>query len=147
MVGMFDKLGLRFVYPETWEVDESEILNDNASISVYSPSGAYWQVVIYPRERDPAELLGAALQAMRQVYDNLDAEAVHEHVEGHTLNGFDMNFFCLDLTNTSQVRCLHQAGRTLLVFCQAEDREFEEVGEVFRAMTTSLLKNLPADAL
>ena len=41
---------------------------------------------------------------MREQYDELDAEAVTEKVAGKELIGYDMNFYCLDLTNTAQVR-------------------------------------------
>ncbi|HVW36950.1 MAG TPA: hypothetical protein VHB99_06580, partial [Pirellulales bacterium] len=67
------------------------------------------------------------------------AEAVVETIAGQELLGWDMNFYCLDLTNTAQVRGFGTDEATYLIFCQADDREFEEVEPVFAAITRSLL--------
>ena len=77
---------------------------------------------------------------MRQQYDELDAEEVHETVAGHELVGYDMNFYCLDLTNTAQVRSYRTDDAAYVVFCQADDREFAEIEEVFRAITMSFFR-------
>lgn len=34
MPATFDKLGLRFFYPDNWELDESEVLDGNNTVSV-----------------------------------------------------------------------------------------------------------------
>ncbi len=62
---------------------------------------------------------------------------------GRSLVGYDLNFFFLDLTNTARIRCVGTERATYTVFCQAEDREFERIEPVFRAMTTSLLGTFP----
>lgn len=87
----------------------------------------------------PQQLVDAALKTMRQEYDELDAEAVEENVAGHELVGWDMNFYCLDLTNTAHVRGFQTPLASYLIFCQADDREFDEVAGIFQAMTLSLL--------
>ena len=61
------------------------------------------------------------------------------------LIGHDFNFIYLDLTNTAQIRGLERPEATYMIFCQAEDREFDELGAVFRAITTSLLSSCDAD--
>jgi hypothetical protein len=38
------------------------------------------------------------------------------------------------------VRAVRAGKSTLLIFSQADDREFEQIGKVFQAMTVSLLK-------
>ena len=63
---------------------------------------------------------------------------------GHRLDGSDLNFYCLDLTNTAQVRTLTTPDAIYLILCQAEDREWDEVAPVFDAMTTSFVRGLPA---
>ncbi len=78
---------------------------------------------------------------MRQQYDELDAVEIHETVAGQDLVGYDMNFYCLDLTNTAQVRGYRNTDAAYVIFCQADDREFAEVEEVFRAITISLLRS------
>jgi hypothetical protein len=139
MAAIFDKLGIRFLYPENWQLDESEALAGNQLVSVYSPGGSFWSVMIHPPSTAPATLAAAALKAMRQQYDELDSEEVRETVGGHDLVGYDMNFYCLDLTNTARVRSYRTPDAAYVVFCQADDREFAEIEEVFRAITMSLI--------
>jgi hypothetical protein len=64
---------------------------------------------------------------------------VSERIGGEQIGGYDLNFFYLDLTNTALIRSFRTADASCLVLCQAEDRDFAEVGPVFRAITTSLL--------
>jgi hypothetical protein len=142
MAAVYDKMGIRFQYPENWALDENDALEGDDSVTVYSPGGAFWSVTVHPRYRDPAELARAALEAMQQEYEGLESEPVEEAVLGYDLAGYDLNFFYLDLTSTSLIRGVRAGRATLLIFCQADDREFEKVGQVFQAMTVSLLKSV-----
>ena len=139
MPGLYEKLGIRFQYPDSWRLDEAEALAGEQSVAVYSPDGAFWSVMIHAPSQDLQALADAALETMKQVYDELDAEAVEEAVSGMTLVGYDLNFYCLDLTNTAQVRACRTASGVFLILCQADDREFDQVENVFRAITHSLL--------
>lgn len=139
MPATYQKLGLTFQYPDTWALDEGEALEGEKSVSVYSPGGAFWSVSVHPTSQGPQELVDTALNAMKQVYDELDAEAVEETVSETELIGCDINFYCLDLTNTAVVRSCRRDKNTLLIFWQADDRELAEVESVFRAITQSLL--------
>ncbi len=55
----------------------------------------------------------AALDAMRKEYDDMDAEPVRETIAGYELVGFDLNFFCLDLTNTARIRSVRVTAHHL----------------------------------
>jgi hypothetical protein len=140
MPEVFDKLGLRFQYPDNWAVETDQALRGRQSVSVYSPEGAFWTVILQPSGTDPAELAKVTLATMRQEYEDLDSESVREKVGQTELVGFDVNFYCLDLTNTAWIRAGSTAAATYLILCQAEDREFSAVSHVFRAMTASLLR-------
>ena len=139
MPAVFDKLGIRFLYPENWKLDESDALAGNQIVSVYSPGGSFWSVMIHPPGIAPEKLAATALAAMRQQYDDLDAEEVRETVGGRDLIGYDLNFYCLDLTNTAMVRSYATPEGAYVVLYQADDREFAEIEPVFRAITLSLL--------
>jgi hypothetical protein len=139
MPSQYEKLGIHFQYPDNWKLDEIEARDSGNSVTVYSPGGAFWSITIHPRSQSVQKLADAALAAMRQEYDELDAEPVAETVAGQELLGWDMNFYCLDLTNTALVRGFSSGDATYLIFCQADDREFDEVGPVFAAITRSLL--------
>ena len=99
-------------------------------------------MAVHSGSAEPAKLAAAVVEAMRKEYAWLEADETHETVAGHDLLGYDLAFYCLDLTNTAQVRSLRTAHSTYTIFCQAEDREFERVQLVFQAITTSLLRFL-----
>lgn len=141
MPGVFDKLGIRFQYPENWALDERDALEGENSVAVYSPGGSFWSIVVYDADLPLSDLVEAALTAMREEYDELDIEAVRETVAGQKLIGYDLNFYCLDLTNTALIRGVRGEGATYLIYCQADDREFADLEPVFRAITTSLLRD------
>ena len=52
--------------------------------------------------------------------------------------GYDMDFCCLDFIITSRTRSFRLGNWTLLMLCQAENREFEQLEDVFHAITLSL---------
>jgi len=131
-----------FQYPDNWTIEQEDSPSGGRSVTVHSPSGAFWSVAIYAQPADPAELARAAVEAMKSEYPGLDFEAADETVAGRDLVGYDMNFFCLDLTNTASVRCLRNEGTSYAIFYQAEDHDYAELGEVFQAITTSLIREL-----
>lgn len=142
MPAQFNSLGISFQYPDNWKLDDSDALLGRKSVTVYSPGGAFWSVAIHSERTDPAKLAKAVVDALRQEYQNLEVDDAEETLAGHHLVGHDMAFYCLDLTNTAQVRALHFGGDTYTVYCQAEDREFEGVRMVFQAITTTFLNSL-----
>jgi hypothetical protein len=143
MPATFDNLGISFQYPDNWQLDEGEIRAGQSAVTVFSPGGAFWSVaVLSMSSAEPMKTAEAVLNAMRQEYAELDAEPVSEVIGSYDLVGFDLNFFCLDLTNTASIRSLRVDHTTFTIFCQAEDREFREVDSVFRAMTMTLLHSI-----
>jgi hypothetical protein len=139
MPAVYDKMGIHFLYPENWTLDEQEALEGENSVAVYSPTGGFWSIMLAEPNVDPKELTLAALQAMKQEYEDFEAEPASEMIAGTELNGFDMNFYCLDLTNTAFVRGFRTRRASCVVLCQAEDRDYGGVERVFWAITTSLL--------
>ncbi len=139
MPAVYEKMGIRFMYPDNWTLDEEEALHGNQSVSVYSPQGAFWSIALHPAAADPGELAVAALRTLKAEYEDTEAEVASEQIGGRPLSGYDLNFFYLDFTNTALIRSFRTPEATCLVLCQAEDREFEALAPVFRAITTSLL--------
>jgi hypothetical protein len=139
MPAVYDKMGIRFLYPDNWTLDESEALSGNRSVSVFSPGGAFWTIVLHAADADPRDLAAQALETLKAEYNDAEVETVTEQISEVSLSGYDLNFFCLDFTNTALIRGFRTASASCLVLCQAEDREFEQLGPVFRAITTSLI--------
>lgn len=138
----FDKMGIAFQYPDNWTVDEEDALAGGDSVTVESPAGGFWSVTRHDAEVDCEDLASAAVEAMRGEYEEIEAEAVRETVADMEMSGYDLNFYCLDLTNSAQIRCIASVAGTFVVFCQAEDRDFQAIEPVFQAMTLTLLQGL-----
>ena len=138
----FNRFGMAFEYPDGWAVDTDDAQSGRVAITVYSPEGGFWSVSGHAGGGPPDELTAAVVRQMREEYTDLDAEPAADEVAGLALAGFDLNFYCLDLTNTAQVRTLETPAAVWLIFCQAEDREWDRIAPVFAAMTTSFVRGL-----
>jgi len=144
MPAQFNKMGIRFTYPDNWIVDESSAMEGAASVTVYSPTESFWTVSLHPADVEPEELVRSGVAALRETYPDLDVDEVRATVQGREVIGADVNFICLDLTNTAQIRVFESANCVVVVFCQADDRDFDALGPVFQAMTFSLMAGMPA---
>jgi hypothetical protein len=142
MPAQFNSLGISFQYPDNWTLDDSDALLGRKSVTVYSPGGAFWSVAIESCTADPATLAETIVETMKQEYQGLEAEPIAETIAGHDLVGFDMAFYCLDLTNTAKVRSLRFGNSSYTIYCQAEDREYVKLDRVFQAIAITLLNSL-----
>jgi hypothetical protein len=145
MPARFDQYGISFQYPENWTLEEEEMEDlpeEHHAITVYSPGGAFWTVTVHPRHSDPKKLAVAVVKAMKEEYEGIEVEDARETCLTRELIGFDFNFIYLDLINIAQIRGLKCPNATYMIFCQAEDQEFEAIQKVFQAMTVSLLQGM-----
>jgi hypothetical protein len=142
MPAEFDKLGIHFLFPENWALEEQETADDENVITVTSPSpkDGFWTLMLVPRNVEPRKLSLTAMQAIKQEYEDFEAEPVTETIAGTELIGFDLNFYCLDLTNTAVIRGFRTRTASCVIVWQAEDRDYPGLMPVFRAITTSLLE-------
>ena len=114
----------------------------NQCVSVYSPGGAFWTVVKHPaQDVIPAEVAETAKLAIRKEYDQLDCEAVRGEFAGVDLVGYDLNFYCLDLTNTAWIRAGRKRRPRTSLFARPKIGRLRKWGRCFRAMMASLLSH------
>ena len=125
MPALFNKFGIHFQYPENWTLETDSTAPGRQTVSVYSPGGGFWTVALAPSDSDPAQLAETALDAIKREYDELDSEAASESIGDVELVGYDVNFYCLDLTNSAQIRAFNSPIGTYMILVQAEDREFQ----------------------
>jgi hypothetical protein len=139
MTGTFDDCGIRFEYPDDWEV---EVTADGpiTSVSLQAPDKrpAFALVTLDESCPAPADLADQALEAMREEYPGLDATPALETLGGHPAIGHDIEFISLDMTNNCAIRCFRTEQRTVLIFCQWSDLEGSETGDVLQAVRSSL---------
>ncbi len=121
MSAIFDDHGIRFEYPQDWEL---EVSNEGSmmTVTVQAPGGLAFAVVSLDETRPaPAELADEALEAMRGEYPDLDAAPALETIDGHRAIGHDIEFISLDLVNACAIRCFRTPRRTILILGQWSD--------------------------
>ena len=136
----FNRNGIRFEYPENWIIEEDRSPDGVISVTASAPDGAFWSLSQQPANVDFRQLTDATTKQLREEYPDLEAYPALDEISGSSLSGADFNFSYLDLTNTAEVRCLATAAACYVVFCQAEDRDWSRLHHVFRAMTTSFVR-------
>lgn len=139
MPANYDKIGAGFLYPDNWQVVEEDLNGEPETVTLQSPTSGFWSLSRYGNEVAAVDLVDEAVATMRGEYDDIETGLLHEEFGGHESIGVEMRFYCLDLLVVSQIRGIVIDKATHLLFCQAEDREFEELDLIFRAVTTSLL--------
>lgn len=141
MTAHFERHGVAFEYPENWQLDEEPDSDARLAVTLYTPSGAFWSLRVEHSSVAPRQLVASAVAAMQEEYGDMDVENVTQQIEDQELTGMDVNFFCLDLTNTAKIRAMRRAGLgSCTILFQAEDRELARIEPVFWAITTSLLR-------
>ncbi|MCA9262888.1 MAG: hypothetical protein KDA60_03525 [Planctomycetales bacterium] len=144
MTATYDKSGFRFLYPQNWKVADEQFDQPPRSVTLESPSGAIWSVDVHPFSVDPLDLTQQVVQAMQQEYSDLEFEEASETIHGQPAVGFNMNFWCLDFVITARTRAFRQGHATYLLLYQAEDRDYDQLEAVFRAITESMLRSVDA---
>ncbi len=140
MPALYDSIGLRFEYPDNWTI-ESETQSKGSQVVVSSPETAFWHAGKYDSGTDLEPLFDEALAALRTEYRDMEVSTVEEQVDGQLVTGYDVDFYLFDFISTAQLRGVATTEATYLVVSQAEDREMQAVGPVFRAMLASLLRH------
>ena len=140
MVATYDRNGIRFLYPDNWQVQEDNPQPQAVCVTVQSPGSGFWMLQIFPSGPPLEQLASEAVQSVQQDYEDVEVAVAREDVEGTLLAGFDLQFFCFDFLVSARVRGFSLQDRLCLLLTQAEDSEFEQIAPVFSAITTSLIK-------
>lgn len=146
MTAVFDQHGLRFQYPQNWQLQESHSENGALEIYLSAPSGAFWSLVVIDRATDKQQLMKHVIAALDEQYDSLEQAPATDEIAGITMSGYDIHFYCLDLLVTTCLRVADVGDLSLMLMYQAENREFDQQELVFKAITTSLLSGMTSEA-
>jgi hypothetical protein len=142
MTATFNKAGIQFQYPENWEITDENMLDIPRTVSLQSPGGGFWALMLYEDPVDPKAVLEETLSQMREEYENLESSEHVEQFDDIEASGYEMFFYCFDLLVCARAIVIQDVNdQTFLIICQAEDRDFTRYEPVFRAITTSLLRN------
>lgn len=141
----YDGHGVRFEYPENWECEVTEE-GSVTTVAIHSTDGPAFALVTLDKSLpDPDEVVGQAVEVMREEYPSLETTPAADSLAGHSAAGVDVEFFSLDVANSCAIRCVSTDRRTILVFGQWSDVEGEEPSDVVAAVRRSL-RETDADA-
>ena len=143
MTAVYEKPGVRFLYPENWELDNRDEESWPWSVSVHSPEGAFWAITVaesLPFDLD--EMTDETLDAVREEFSNsfFEHDPASEEINGQTAHGYDINFFYLDFLIQTKLRSFSLGPSGCVVLYQAEQRDFDRLERVFQAITASLFQ-------
>jgi hypothetical protein len=141
MAKTFQSHAVQFNYPDNWTVESPEDSTGPLQVTVFSPQTAYWQLSLHPADAALEPLFDEALAALRAEYREIEVEPAQAVLEGRQVEGFNAQFYCLDLTVTAWLRGVRTDQGLFFLVCQAEDREIPLHGQVFLAMLASLLRS------
>ena len=142
--------GIECTYPENWQLSEDRENDRLVSFTLQSPNTAFMSVYVSRDQGRATELIEEMTEMLSAEYEEVESASIDpESLNMGTLNlgkladdliVVDLNFYYLDLLVTTRLIAFSRADRTVLVQCQAEDREFETLEMVFKAMLISMLQ-------
>ena len=137
MQGIYDSNGVRFRFPEHWELHENRT-DDQLSITVSSPETSFWTLSLFFNPLQEEELMETALDAFRKEYEELDIYPVSETICDRDCLARDVEFVCLELINSAFLRTFRSDHFTALILYQGTDFELEMTREQLENISLSL---------
>ena len=142
MPATFDDFGVRFMYPDNWEVAERTASDESLGVTIESPDGTFFAFNRYPNLQSAAELMAEVETAMRSEYDELEVHIPQCDDAGEGELVHDLQFYYLDLLIVSRNLIIPDGRDLLLIQMQSENRDFEKNELVFAAMLKTLRDHL-----
>lgn len=142
MPAVYDKLGVRFLYPENWTVTEEESEAWPRSLTLQSEQSSFWTLNIYPPATELKPLVKSIVDSIQEIYPDLEVLPTKEVIGDALTKGVDICFFYLDLLVEVRIRTLRSPSQTLVWHYQAESREFATNELVFKAIALSMLQQV-----
>jgi hypothetical protein len=141
MTATYDKLGVKFLYPENWKlIDET---GEPHVISLETPDGSTtWTVHVYPAETDQAPILKETLATLQESYEDCEVAASNDELGEYQATGVEAMFYCLDFLIKAKIQFVETKDHLLMFWLQAEDRDFDKQEIVFKAISVSLLQSM-----
>lgn len=142
MPAVYEKLGVRFLYPENWTVVEEDTEGWPQSLTLQSEQTSFWTLNVYPPAIDLKPIVKDIVDSIKEAYPDLEVLPSQEVIGDALTKGVDICFFYLDLLVEARVRTLRTPSQTLVWHFQAESREFATNELVFKAIAHSMLQTM-----
>jgi hypothetical protein len=139
--------GVRFLYPDDWELTTDD-QGPDVSFHLQTSGTGFWTMTLLASRPTAREAVDAVVAGFREAYRELDLyDSPDTGIDGPAA-GCELDFVCVDLVSTAVVRAEATSAFTAVVLYQAEDREFETLRARFEQIAASLKYNgedLPDD--
>ena len=138
MQGLYDDQGVRFMYPHTWELEESED-GSRSLMTVSEPGGtAFAMISVDTACPAPAEVADEALATLKADYPELDLYPALEEIGEFHAVGHDVEFFSFDFLNICSIRSFRTPRRSVLFLTQwSETVDGGRMERIFAAIRKS----------
>jgi hypothetical protein len=146
MTSLYSGLGLHFRYPEEWGLSEDRSEQElSVTVRPDGDSTAFWSATLLFDRPSAEDALQAVVEAFEEEYEEIDVYPADAKVARRDTLGRDIDFVCLELTNSAFVRVFGAARFTVVVLYQATDGELDSLHSDFRQITSSLECELDAE--
>ncbi len=141
MHGQYNDPQFRFIYPRNWTLRES---SDETvrMVEVESPDRLAYLMVTVHINRSFYEIMAEALEVMVFEYEGLHSIAVEASIDGHSAQGYDLEFVTLDFPVGGFLRSIDTPEGGLLVQGQWSEVDDESTSvshaDVVSAILTSI---------
>ncbi|RPI90840.1 MAG: hypothetical protein EHM42_00745 [Planctomycetaceae bacterium] len=137
MAARYADHGVTLLYPSRWTLTE-QAEPGQVTITISSPGTSFLTLCLFQDRPAPADVAEAALEAFRDEYTEIDIYPTSGRVCRRRAVAWDVEFFCLELTNSARIRAFRTPRFTGLLLFQGTDSEFETTGPIFEKITRSL---------
>ncbi len=138
MMKTFERDGISFRYPADWTAETEEDDGGGWSVTVSSPDTAFFLASLQPNASDGGDLADQALDSLKDVYAELDAEPAMETICKLPAVGYNADFLTADTTVICRVRGIDTFAGPLLLFAQVSEYDRERNDPVLLAIVKSL---------
>jgi hypothetical protein len=140
MPAVYDKFGVRLLYPENWSITDEDDEGWPRSVTLQSRETGFWSLHVYPPGEELKPVVKELIAAIQEEFGEVEVLPAKETFGDTPTTGVDLAFFYLDLLVEAKIRCLRTPSATFVWLYQAESREFEAIEPVFQAIAVSMLR-------
>lgn len=133
----YSKHGLSFSYPDIWELHE-ESEGTDITISLAPCATSFWTLRIMHECPPPPQVVESCVAAFKEEYDEAEESESKVIVSGMPAYSREIEFVCLELTNSVGLASVRTSDFTILVWWQGTDQELKEFRPIFDHMTRSI---------
>lgn len=134
----FRKHGIRFHYPDIWQLEEGGLEDDDIVITVSSDGTCFWSIHILSNSPPPPQAIESCVAAFTDEYEDAEVTPVERWLAEMPSYAREVEFSCYELMNTASMQSVRTGDFTLLVLWQGTDHELKEYQSLLELMTDSV---------